>query len=547
MVVPLFVVVIMAVLLFRGPKARYLLTYSALVWTSQLPWYVAQGREIDIIQMSVWCVQAAAMISGIMTARIVAREAQRNANRLLDLFNGVPVGLYQTTADGTSTVVNPYLAERLGEPETVTAEAPSVSSDEQAAEPALMKSTNPDRPVERRLVRNDGRVVWVRERGRIIDQPANQIVRYEGVIEDITARKLAEAEAREAEERFQRAFSDAPIGMALAHLDGRFFQVNRAMCELLGFTEDQLLTMGWRDITPPDDQARNVEAVQALRHQNGGSITIDRQYRNAGGDMVRGKVGLSLVAEDGERGAYIIAQVVDLSAQARLQENLENLLEAKDEFVASVSHELRTPLTAVVGLAAELRDNFASIEPDERRELIGHIAEQSSGVAQIVDDLLVMARSNIGQLSISPSDIDVWHQVQAAVSECRHLGSNKEVVVSGGLERAWADPQRFRQIVRNLLINAMRYGGDRIRVDVNNGRQTTHIRIIDNGPGIPPADRQSIFDPYERARNTNQAPGSMGLGLTVSRTLARIMDGDLVYHRQGHESIFELTLPGKAQ
>jgi signal transduction histidine kinase len=104
---------------------------------------------------------------------------------------------------------------------------------------------------------------------------------------------------------------------------------------------------------------------------------------------------------------------------------------------------------------------------------------------------------------------------------------------------------RIRQIVRNLVTNALRYGGDTLHVELFD-RDETGIMVCDNGEAIPEGDRERIFQPYQRAHNAPGIAGSLGLGLSISRKLARMMNGDLVYRFENDLSIFELILPKAA-
>ena len=104
-----------------------------------------------------------------------------------------------------------------------------------------------------------------------------------------------------------------------------------------------------------------------------------------------------------------------------------------------------------------------------------------------------------------------------------------------------ADPVRFRQIIRDLLTNAIRYGGDSVRIDIRHDNERVWIDVADSGEGVAFESRETIFEAYERAHRSVGLPGSVGLGLTVSRRLARLMDGDLTY-RYDDDSIFTLEL-----
>jgi signal transduction histidine kinase len=221
---------------------------------------------------------------------------------------------------------------------------------------------------------------------------------------------------------------------------------------------------------------------------------------------------------------------------------LEELVRSKDRFVASVSHELRTPLAAVLGFAEELRDSADSFQPQELTGMLELIADQSQEMANMVEDLLVSARADIGTISIVGQEVYLRSQAEATLAGLGSIGA-RTIDVVGGPGKVWADPSRTRQIIRNLLTNAVRYGGTEVTVEATELGERTMLSIRDNGPGLPEAEWERIFEPYERAHDTPTHPASIGLGLTVSRQLARLMDGDLTYESDGSSSVFKLVLP----
>lgn len=223
------------------------------------------------------------------------------------------------------------------------------------------------------------------------------------------------------------------------------------------------------------------------------------------------------------------------------REGLEELAEAKDRFIATVSHELRTPLAAVVGFSGELADGLEAYTPEEIAEMVVLISSQSQEVAQLVDDLLTAERAASGNLTISPGSIDLLDECRSIVDS---LGVHLDVAIVGDPSTAWADTLRTRQIVRNLLTNAHRYGGKTVRVEISSHRNLASLVVSDDGPGVRGIDAEHIFDPYYRSQSPSDArPDSVGLGLAVARQLARMMGGDLVYRRRRGWTRFELTLP----
>jgi signal transduction histidine kinase len=225
-------------------------------------------------------------------------------------------------------------------------------------------------------------------------------------------------------------------------------------------------------------------------------------------------------------------------------ERLEHLVRSKDEFVASVSHELRTPLAAVMGFAEILRDDQAGLSDEERRELSSTIAQEAYDLAGIVEDLLVAARAEIDAIYISQVVVDIGANC-AQVVEVLPANDQRRLDIAEPPERvkAMADPVRLRQIVRNLITNAIRYGGETVCIEFSSHEGRVALTVRDNGAEIPPAQQERIFHPYFSAHHPGSQPSSVGLGLTVSRQLADMMGGHLHYKHDGQWSIFELDLP----
>ncbi len=237
----------------------------------------------------------------------------------------------------------------------------------------------------------------------------------------------------------------------------------------------------------------------------------------------------------------VIVVMVDVSDQLMAQRRLEELIDAKDQFVASISHELRTPLTAVVGLAEELHKGGVRFSDAERDDLLALIADQATDVGYIVEDLLVAARADMGSVTVSTQLLDVAEEIAHIAASSRGL-AQATVDVAAGLA-VKADRQRFRQIVRNLLTNAARYGGSHVEVVARRRGGACSIEVRDDGPGIPPSLADAIFEPYGVAHRQEGVTESVGLGLTVSRQLARLMEGDVSYRRDRGITVFELVLP----
>jgi signal transduction histidine kinase/uncharacterized membrane protein (Fun14 family) len=217
------------------------------------------------------------------------------------------------------------------------------------------------------------------------------------------------------------------------------------------------------------------------------------------------------------------------------------LIRSKDQLIAAVSHELRTPLTGVLGFAEMLRDSGGDFEAEERDTMLAAIADEAVDLTNLVEDLLTAARAQMGSLTIVPTTVALRPLVTRVVEAT--AGSAHHIVVSGSPISALADEGRVRQILRNLITNAERYGGHQIHIATHATHDMAHLRVSDNGDGIPESDQERIFAPYESAHDAGTQPGSLGLGLTISRSLAQLMGGDLSYSRSDGWTTFDLMLP----
>jgi signal transduction histidine kinase len=229
---------------------------------------------------------------------------------------------------------------------------------------------------------------------------------------------------------------------------------------------------------------------------------------------------------------------VDRRTQRLRATRAERIAADKDRFLASVSHELRTPLTVVTGLASELRDQYGSFTPDEQADITGLLADGAEELSNLVEDLLVAARTDIGKVSVHLQETPLENAVKEAMDLA---GVAASTLGEPGV--ALADPQRVRQIIRNLLSNARRYGGPQVRIEFENDPGWTTVTVTDNGKGVPVAEREAIFQPYRSAHEPGANSESIGLGLYVSRALADAMGGSLTYSREGACSRFSLRLP----
>lgn len=349
----------------------------------------------------------------------------------------------------------------------------------------------------------------------------------------------------EVEHRFAVAFDHASIGMALLSGPGKFLSTNRTLWSMLDLPPEHLDSAHLIEIIDPADQAEAARALSWITAGREEAARFESRLLRGDGSRRWARLNVAAVRNDTGTTTSLVAHIEDITARVEAEERLRELLESKDQLIASVSHELRTPLSAVVGFAEVLRDD-SSLSPQERTEMTQSIAEQGNDLTHIIEDLLVAARLEAESLSIATVPVDLRAQVAQVLESLEHLVGEKKVQVVGTARKGAGDPARIRQVLRNLISNAIRYGGEHIEVRLRDTTAGVAVAVWDDGEGVPEGQIQTIFDPYQTAHRSKGITASVGLGLTISKELASLMNGDLTYSSRDGGAVFELSLPGNA-
>lgn len=222
----------------------------------------------------------------------------------------------------------------------------------------------------------------------------------------------------------------------------------------------------------------------------------------------------------------------------------------KADFISTVSHELRTPLAAIYGAALTLRREDVAIPDRHRTDLLAIVASESDRLARIVDDILWASRLEAGLLDVAIGACDVAVLARETVEVARtHLPEGIELKLDApsGLPEACCDPDKLRQVLTNLVDNAIKYSPDGgiVRVEASAGDHVVRVAIRDEGLGIPPTEQGRIFEKFYRLDpNLTRGVGGTGLGLYISRELVRRMEGQLLVESQVDAgSVFTVELP----
>jgi len=333
-------------------------------------------------------------------------------------------------------------------------------------------------------------------------------------------------------EELSDLFQRMPIAIYRTASNGELLAANIALANLLGFETvaetREALTSVESTYVNPEERARWLEAVTVAGVVQDFDVEL---VRPDGTTVWVQDTGRSVTDPSGEI-RYFEGALIDITERVKAKK-------AKDEFLATVSHELRNPIAVVLGLGEELANNYDIFSDEDRRDMAQLIARQAEDASWLIEDLLVAYRDDVSRVPVVSQDFDV---VKASERVLEVVDYPIDVQVRGEEAMVFADPRRTRQIVRNLVSNALRYGGDSVLMRIEPVGDRVEISVCDDGIAIDPVEIDRVFRPFETS-NTGRHPTSVGLGLPVARRLARLMDGDLIYRHVNGMSCFVLSLP----
>ncbi|MFO0908116.1 MAG: PAS domain S-box protein [Isosphaeraceae bacterium] len=413
---------------------------------------------------------------------------------------------------------------------------------------AAIQSQGTNYEVQCRVVRGDGAVRWLAERGVIRRDAAGRALTIIGVSADQTDRIEAERALRQSEARLRRVIQASLIGVAVWDARGWIPEANHAFLRLLGY-DSGILNSGlfsWDRLTPPEHFGILQQALQRVRSQ-GVCPPFESELRHRDGHKVPVLMsGVTFVEGRGETG---LAFVVDLTERKQSEAALRESDHRKSEFLAVLSHELRNPLSAIRN-ALHLLDT--STAEADRAWSLSVIDRQSRHLNHLIDDLLDLNRVDRGKITLRRKPIGLNDLVANAIeairtSAERHRHTLRFRRAENTLE-VEADSTRLEQILMNLLSNAVKYtpDGGFIVVECRAEEDWAVITVSDTGVGIAPQMLPRIFEMFAQVgRSLDRAQGGLGIGLSLARSLVELHGGRIEARSAGPGlgSEFEVRLP----
>ncbi len=371
---------------------------------------------------------------------------------------------------------------------------------------------------------------------------------------DISDRKAQERSLRDAQRRAEAILGAVHAGIVIVDPSSRrMTEVNDVAAELIGLPVSVLKDAPCGNhICPPEDHECPWESA--------GDAIIGREsvIRNAAGDEIPVVKSVVPFLHEGRR--LVVESMVDIRPQKRIQGELreavaaaEAATRAKSEFLANMSHEIRTPMNAIIGMTHLTMDSPLTVDQRENLEIVERSAES---LLALINDILDFSKIDAGRLVIEDMDYDLRDLVEGAVDILAMRAEEKgiEIACLFGTEVPRAvrgDPNRLRQVLLNLLGNAVKFTEQgevvlRVVADIpSRGKGRLHFAVNDTGIGIPSDKLSPIFESFAQADGSvSRRFGGTGLGLTISQRLVNLMGGIIgVESELGVGSTFSFDLP----
>jgi len=363
------------------------------------------------------------------------------------------------------------------------------------------------------------------------------------------AREQAESaneRLRESEERFRLTIDEAPIGMALVALDGRFVRVNHALCEIAGYSPDELTALNFQTITHPDYLDADIAAAAQLARGDISRYKVEKRYIRKDGSSVDVQLSVSVLRSWNGTPLNYISQIEDIAERKRAEKALRRAVTARDQVLRIVAHDLRNPLATILQ-SAELARRGS--EPERLNKRLDVISRAAMRMDHLIQDLLDVSLIEAGQLKIEADRVSASEVVLDAVDMQMPLASSSDldirVAVAHEGDVLWANRERLHEVLENLIGNAIKFteAGGHITVGAASRDGDVLFSVADTGCGIAVENLPHVFDPFWQVVPKAGNLGA-GLGLPITKGIVEAHGGRIwVESTLGRGSTFFFTIP----
>ncbi len=424
------------------------------------------------------------------------------------------------------------------------------------------ESQNPFKGLSYRNTLASGENEWIELDGRPIFNSKGAFLGYEGVGRNVTEKMNATSDLERSVATLNALINSFPLPIILKDLQGRYTRANESYCAMVGMSADEIVGKKIDDLVSVEVSEKHREEDRRVI-ENGETLEYEVRQSLQGAGLVDCQIKKSPIVDSEGKALGIAGVIVDLTtmrdserALRDAKEAAESANKAKSAFLATMSHEIRTPMNGVLGMAEMLANSPLS---EDQSEAVAIILKSASNLLTLIDDILDFSKIDADRIEVEECEVNLTQAVFGVVDALLPVALNRSVrlraYVEPGLpERVLTDETRLRQILNNLIGNAIKFsGGDNLRAGevyvrvANYDGKSLRISVCDNGIGINEENIARIFAPFTQAeKSTTRRFGGTGLGLAISKRLAVMLGGDIsIQSEVGEGAVFRLDLPLK--
>jgi PAS domain S-box-containing protein len=404
-----------------------------------------------------------------------------------------------------------------------------------------------------RFRRADGGYIWLETVGKILrSEQTGEVLGYIASGRDVTARKQAIDALRKSEARFRMVIESATDYILLLDPSGLLRMANPTALRDLGYSRDDVLFEPAKRLFAPESWASLNETFPALFAS--GVYRHEEQLVRKDGTTVVADCSWSVVYDDMGAPQSVILVMRDITERKRAEEALRAALESerelgelKSRFVSMASHEFRTPLATILALSETLSAYRHKLADDQIDRRLEKIREQVGYLTDIMEDILQLARMQARREDFSPVLMDLDAFCRSIIDEFEHQPAMRHRLdyrCNADLHAIRLDRKLMRQVISNLISNAIKYSPERdtVGVTLDYADQELVISVHDEGIGIPETDLKHLFEPFHRASNVGTIAGT-GLGLSIVKESVDLHGGRIVVESGDPGTTFTVIIP----
>lgn len=387
-----------------------------------------------------------------------------------------------------------------------------------------------------RMCHKTGGWRWVEWSG-VID---HNLKMYYGVGRDVTERVNRQASLELSENRFRSAMHNAPIGLALVTLDGKWLDVNPTLCSLLGYDKNTLLSMYVKDVIHPDE--KGLGSLKDLMTNKKSSYQCDKRCIHKMGSILHTHIGISLV-RNATTPQYYIVQIQDRTEDVKKQDAIENHIRDLEQFASIAAHQLKSPPRTIYGIAQALLEDYGDVIDEDGKGFIEDIKQDAKNMAEVVNGLYKFSKVRTSS-DIEKEDVDISRVITDIINTRRSQDELYHIEIIGKLPHLNINKILISEVLSNLIDNGLKFNASTdptisIRSEITD--LTIKLIISDNGIGVPKAYHHKMFKMFERVHL--QYPGT-GVGLAVASSIVEKFGGKIsLESEEGGGTTFTLEFP----